>query len=401
VVTNPQNASASHRSLKILLVINLPWDARLGAVRVFMEMADAWRRAGHAVSVFSASEAFPNPAASSALRALRQGLFQYKAAGFVHRHSQDFDVVDALIGSLTASKAKLGFGGLLVARSVGLHLLYERFDLEAQRRGVIPKGRARTRVFYGAVHRWLRRSSNASIRTADVVNVPNEEERLCLIETGVPANNVIVQPFGLNSSRRAELNVAAEDSETRQSFQRIVFVGMWSPRKGSKDWGEIMRLVWEQNPDACFRFLGTMTATGNVMRDLGLNQSTRLEVVPEFSQEELPRHLRDCSVGGFPSYVEGFGIAILEQMAAGIPTVAYDVPGPRDMLARLDADLLVPPGDLPAFASALLRVIRLNSEAYNQVSDRCKAEAAAFDWDEIAAETAFDYQMRLAKTHHA
>lgn len=287
-MTTPQSVSASSQSLKILLVINLPWDARLGAVRVFMEVADAWKRAGHTVSVFSASEAFPHAADSPALRALRQGFFQYKAADFVRRRPRDFDVVDALIGSLSASKRSLGFSGLLVARSVGLHLLYERFDVEARRRWTIPKGRALTRLFYGAIHRWFRRSSNSSLRAADVVNVPNEEERRCLIEAGLPAASIIVQPFGLNSSRRAELNAAAVETQKRLELRKIVFVGMWSPRKGSKDWGEIVRLVWKQDPDVCFRFLGTMTAAGTVMRDLGLKHSTRLEIFPEFSQEELP-----------------------------------------------------------------------------------------------------------------
>jgi glycosyltransferase involved in cell wall biosynthesis len=400
-VTTPQNASASSQSLKILLVINLPWDARLGAVRVFMEVADAWKRAGHTVSVFSATEAFPNAAISPALRALRQIFFQYKAADFVRRHSRDFDVVDALIGSLSASKRTLEFSGLLVARSVGLHLLYERFDVEAHRRWIIPKGRALTRLFYGAIHRWVRRSSNSSLGAADVVNVPNDAERRCLVESGVSADNVIVQPFGLSPSRRAALNAAGAGPQERLALHKIVFVGMWSPRKGSKDWAEIVQLVWKQNPDVCFRFLGTMTTAGNVMRDLGLKHSSRLEIVPEFSQEELPRYLSDCAVGAFPSYVEGFGIAVLEQLAAGVPTVAYDVPGPRDILARVDANFLVPPGNLSAFASALLQVLQLNSEAYDQISHRCKAEAAAFDWDEIAAATAADYQRRLRQAHHA
>ena len=397
-MTTPQNVSS--QSLKILLVINLPWDARLGAVRVFMEVADAWKRAGHTVSVFSASEAFPDAAGSPAVRALRQIFFQRKAADFVRRHSREFDVVDALIGSLSASKRTLGFDGLLVARSVGLHLLYERFDVEARCRWINPKGRALTRLFYGATHRWLRRLSNSSLRTADVVNVPNEAERRRLVEAGVPADNIIVQPFGLNSSRRAELNAAAVDPQKRLELRKIVFVGMWSPRKGSKDWAEILRLVWKQNPDVCFRFLGTMTAVDNVMLDLGLKHSTRLEIFPEFSQDELPRYLSDCAVGAFPSYVEGFGIAVLEQLAAGVPTVAYDVPGPRDMLARVDANLLVPPGDLPAFVSALLQVLQLDSDGYNQISRRCKAEAVAFDWGEIAAATAADYRRRLL-AHHA
>jgi glycosyltransferase involved in cell wall biosynthesis len=398
-VTTPQNVSSP--SLKILLVINLPWDARLGAVRVFMEVADAWRRAGHTVSVFSASEAFLDAEVSPALRTLRQIFFQRKAADFVRRHSREFDVVDALIGSLSASKLILEFSGLLVARSVGLHLLYERFDDEARRRWIIPKGRALTCLFYTVTNRWLRRFSNSSLRTADVVNVPNEAESRCLIEAGVPAGNIIVQPFGLNSPRRAELNAAAADPQKRLELRKIVFVGMWSPRKGSKDWAEIVRLVWKQNPDVFFRFLGTMTAADNVMRDLGLEHSDRVEIIPEFSQDELPGYLGDCAVGAFPSYVEGFGIAVLEQLAAGVPTVAYDVPGPREMLARVDGNLLVSPGDLPAFVSALLQVLQLDPDGYNQVSVRCKTEAMAFDWDEIATATAADYQKRLLQAHHA
>jgi glycosyltransferase involved in cell wall biosynthesis len=400
VVTNPQTVPGSPQPLRVLLVINLPWDARLGAIRVFMELAEAWKRAGHAVSVFSATEAFPNSTVSPAFRAIRQAWFQYKAAAFVRRHAQDFDVVDALIGSLCASRIRPAFRGLLVARSVGLHLLYERFDAEARRRWTIPKGRVLTGLFYDLIHRWFRRSSNSLIRAADVVNVPNESERSCLIEAGVPEDRVIVHPFGLNSSRRVELTAGAAESAKRLKLQKVVFVGMWSPRKGSKDWAEIVRLVWKQNPDVFFRFLGTMTAVDHVMNDLELTHSTRVEIVPEFSQEELPGYLSDCAVGAFPSYVEGFGIAVLEQLAAGIPTIAYDVPGPREMLARVGANLLVPRGDLPAFSSGVLQLLQLDPGQFDEMSRRSQAAATTFDWDEIAAATATDYGKRLSRLSH-
>ena len=53
---------------------------------------------------------------------------------------------------------------------------------------------------------------------------------------------------------------------------------------------------------------------------------------PTFEEADLPSLLADCAVALFPSYVEGFGLAVLEQLAAGLPTIAYDVPGPRQIL---------------------------------------------------------------------
>ena len=64
----------------------------------------------------------------------------------------------------------------------------------------------------------------------------------------------------------------------------------------------------------------------------------------------------DCTVGAFPSYVEGFGLAVLEQLAAGLPTVAYNLPGPRDILKSTLPDLLVPCGDAEKFAATLCQV---------------------------------------------
>ena len=31
------------KSLRILVIVNLPWDSRLGATRVWMELAEQWR----------------------------------------------------------------------------------------------------------------------------------------------------------------------------------------------------------------------------------------------------------------------------------------------------------------------------------------------------------------------
>ena len=126
----------------------------------------------------------------------------------------------------------------------------------------------------------------------------------------------------------------AAPPRSRLAKRKISFVGTWSPRKGAKDWGEIIRRVRALVPDARFAFFGTLTEDRNVLRDLALPQHDFVDLVAEYQPNELPKLLSDSTVGAFPSYAEGFGFAVLEQLASGIPTVAYDAPGPRSLLRR-------------------------------------------------------------------
>ena len=54
-----------------------------------------------------------------------------------------------------------------------------------------------------------------------------------------------------------------------------------------------------------------------------------------------------------PSLAEGFGLVLIEAMAAGVPVVATDVPGVRDVVRNNVTGLLVPPGDPAALAAAI------------------------------------------------
>src|SRR5438552_2222857 len=135
-------------SLRILIIVNLPWDPRLGAVRVWMELSEQWKKAGHLVDKFCLTDAFPKSTTSRGLFALRQAWFPYRAAQYVRRHGNSFDVIDCLIGTLPFSKRNLRFHGLLVARSVGLYRSYERFaELTKERWPDQPRGKFLGRLF--------------------------------------------------------------------------------------------------------------------------------------------------------------------------------------------------------------------------------------------------------------
>lgn len=172
-------------------------------------------------------------------------------------------------------------------------------------------------------------------------------------------------------------------------------MGVWAARKGVQDWASIANSVWMVQPEVEFRFLGTGLSEAAVRADLHVGLDTRVEVVPHFEAEELPGLLVDADVGAFPSYVEGLPIGVLEQLAAGIPVVAYDVPGSRQLLRPLVPNLLVGGGDTRAMAERLVSLLDADEADCAGLVVRCRSVATGFTWAAIAPMTIDAY--RLAK----
>ena len=387
----------TEQPLRILCVINLPPDPRLGANRVWLELAKEWRAAGHSVEYFTLNEAFRRATSRNAVLSWRQIRFTRRAARFIRKNAGSYDVIDSLLGTLPFAKTTLEFHGLLVARSVGLYWLYEKCERQARLRwNDIPRGKLTGRIYYNAIRRHILRSSAAAIRQADLLNLPNEDELKSLREDLHSTKPAIVEPYGLTEERRHQLLASAACPEVRLASATICFVGMWSVRKGSRDLGEVVRQIRRAIPSARFRFLGTFTAEENVLRDLGLTSSDGCETIPQYEPGDLPELLRDCTAGVFPSYVEGFGFGLLEQLAAGIPTVAYDAPGPRQILAA-EPDLLVPAGDTAAMAARIIKILQLPTNEYTELRERSVAVAKRYSWREIARATIDAYRAALRR----
>ncbi len=382
--------------LRILAIVNLPWDSRLGAARVWIELTKEWTRAGHTVEKYCLTDAFPDPPASRAGAALRQILFPHKAAAFVRAHGRRFDVIDCLIGVLPFSKESLGFRGLLVARSVGLFRLYHRFLQEAAKVG---PGQKEGRWFGHLFHRFIdwraRVHSEKSLRTCDLLNLPNADECRELAADPKIHAPAIVEPYGLNDEFIGALAAAAAPAPARLRRQKVSFIGMWGPRKGSREWPRIIAAIWDRHPATEFVFLGTMFEEAVVRANLGFANDPRIICQPTFPEHDLPSLLADCTIGVFPSLIEGFGLAVIEQLAAGLPTIAYDVPGPHQILGTQATRLLTPAGDPAAIAARAADLLSLPVEEYETLSKSCIEIARRYRWREIAENTIQHYRAAL------
>lgn len=110
----------------------------------------------------------------------------------------------------------------------------------------------------------------------------------------------------------------------------------------------------------------------------------RITVTGYLPAAELAAWYGRASVFAFPSLDEGFGIPVLEAMAAGVPVVAANGSAVTEVAG--DAALLVDPRDAAALAAALDRLITKPSLRL-ELANRGRRRAAEFTWEKAAAET--------------
>ena len=191
-------------------------------------------------------------------------------------------------------------------------------------------------------HWWLQ---GAVGRRARRIVVPSPSvARVAAERSGLGGDRVVVIPNAVDV-----IPTARPGQEHRPS--RIGFIGRLDPVKRVSDLvaatGRLpqMRLdVYGDGPDrptieaAILRFglSGRVTLHGAVTSATGPLAATDVLVLP--------------------SEAEGFGLVLIEAMAAGVPVVATDVDGIRDVVTSGVDGLLVPPRDPAAMAAAIERL---------------------------------------------
>ncbi len=101
------------------------------------------------------------------------------------------------------------------------------------------------------------------------------------------------------------------------------------------------------------------------------------------SSDEVARELRSADVMVLLTRDEGMSNAILEGMASGLPIIATDVPGNRELLAGTGVGLLVPPNDADAVVRTLRELAAANGSR-REMADRARCRAESFSWDQTA-----------------
>jgi glycosyltransferase involved in cell wall biosynthesis len=132
---------------------------------------------------------------------------------------------------------------------------------------------------------------------------------------------------------------------------RLITVGRL---KAPKDFSTLLRALAGLEPRSFEEALivGSGPDRSRVEQELSsLGLGGRVRVLGE--RQDVRTLLADSDVFVLSSRSEGLPVSVLEAMAAGLPVVASDVGGLRELVVEGETGLLVPPADPEALAAAL------------------------------------------------
>lgn len=111
--------------------------------------------------------------------------------------------------------------------------------------------------------------------------------------------------------------------------------------------------------------------------------SEQVKLLGHVPDEDLAALYRLCTVFCFPSLYEGFGLPLLEAMAAGAPSVTSNVSSLPEVGG--DGVRYVDPGSTEQIAQALEELLE-SPEARESLGERARAQAGRFSWERAAGE---------------
>ncbi|WP_430910123.1 glycosyltransferase family 4 protein [Methylobacterium sp. sgz302541] len=140
---------------------------------------------------------------------------------------------------------------------------------------------------------------------------------------------------------------------------RLFYHGRVDRRKGVLDFIDALALLREQGTPFAATISGIgpdVDASKARCEELGFSEKAiRFTGYAEY--ETVPDLYRKADVFVSPTYAEGFSNTILEAMAAGLAVVSTHSVGVSDCLRDEENGLMVDPGDVPALANALTRIV--------------------------------------------
>lgn len=222
-------------------------------------------------------------------------------------------------------------------------------------------------------------------READALVAPSRAVERELIAAGYPRQRIHYIPNGVpvpparsmatRSQARACLARSHPALYLPDTSPLAVYTGRLHEAKGLSHLIEAWRHVAQRWPAAQLWLVGEGPEHRALVEQIREAELTN-QVVLAGAFDDVRDLLVAADLFVLPSKDEGLSLALLEAMALGLPVVASDIPGNRQLIDHDVHGLLVPVGDPPALAAAIDRTLSDTAEATRRgAAARARVEA--------------------------
>jgi len=238
---------------------------------------------------------------------------------------------------------------------------------------------------------WFQTLTRASARAyARVIATSENDGRL--FSRIVPASRLRVIENGVDVAKFAGRGSAVPG-------RTLVYFGRWSVNKGLLETLDLLAALRHRDPRWRLLLAGReydfdQAALRDAIQARGLAE--HVELVPSPSPTQLAALLTQAQYFVCLSRHEGFGIAAVEAMSAGLQPILSDIPPFARLHRESGLGVLVQPAASEAAAAKVQQLAEASDGEWDPLRERAMAFAARYDWRHIARQYQDEYRAALA-----
>jgi glycosyltransferase involved in cell wall biosynthesis len=233
------------------------------------------------------------------------------------------------------------------------------------------------------------------MRECQHIVIPSQSMKEILIRDYGLQGRYTVIPTGLN----LEPYQASDGKELRadknwQQDKVMVSTGRLAPEK---NWDTLLKAaakVYREHPDLRVVIIGygpDEAELQSLAAELGISE--RVTFTGKLPFSEVTKYLKAADFFGFASVTETQGLVTMEAMAAGLPVVAVDASGTRDIIDNGEQGFLVK-NDADALAASIKKLIA-SPEKMRRFSIQALEKAKVFDVQNLSKKLVDVYEQAI------
>jgi len=225
-------------------------------------------------------------------------------------------------------------------------------------------------------------NKHSDVITAVSINVMENAVKL-----GLDREKCIVIPNGV------DLDFFKTDKQFRENPRKIVYVGRLLANKGPQILLQSAKSVIRKIPDIQFLIVGDgplLAKLDKFCKENNLNSNVKLlgrleDIRPIMNESDL--YVR-------PSYLDGMPLGVLEAMAMGLPVLATDIAGTKELIQHGKTGHLVRAGSADELANEIIELLQ-NPDYMKKIAiNGLEFVSSKFDWDQVTQEYEKCYKLR-------
>ncbi len=388
--------------MNILILTNTYTPHVGGVARSVAAFAAEYRRRGHRVLIVAPE--FPDMPGHETDVIRVPAIQKFNASDFsvaLPLAAQMNDAIDAFQPDIVHAQHPflLGMTAVRIARRRELPLVFTHHTLYEQYTHYVPGDSPTMKRF--AIELGTRYAN-----LSDQVFAPSESIRALLLERGVDTPIAVV-PTGVHLESFASGDGAAVRRQLGIAAEAFVVghLGRLAPEKNLEFLTRAVAEVVAGDARTHFLVIGTGPSEKTIReRFARAGLSTRLHILGLLQGRQLADALHAMDVFAFASLSETQGMVLTEAMAAGLPVVALDAPGAREVVDDGSNGRLLRAAAPAAFAAGLRWVAAQGPDVRSALRQAALDTAAAFSMPRCADRALACYaalQPRAAADTHA